>query len=720
MNGRTFDFEKIVKDLNIDDGPKGNHKACTKQEMLRAFHNANETEETDGFHQTGSRIMQSTMIKYAAVIGIVVAIGLGIHFMGQTGGVVWAEVVARVGEVRTFVYNHRIVITQDQEKTPVTSRVYGNTALGWYFEQTIGENTKVRKYISSAEKAVIEIIPKMKKYSRGRMSAEQMAESLRLSDPRELVKTFMSLEYYELERKEIRGVTVEGIEITDPKLGAGAFDTCTGRLWVSVESNLPVRIELEGQAANNTTLTEIIASDFEWNVALENDLFVPKIPKGYEALADISISDRDEGILIKGLRNFSELMGGTYPSQLAVMTANQEVRKGLLSQRLEAGAPLDTMPTRAEIEKAVSVQASCLFYARLVKEDMEGVYYGDTVTAEFPEAVLLRWRVRDGFYRVVFGDLHLETVSTEVLAELEAMPLNTDAQAIKPQPMDGAMVNPNEALRLNWLPGAEAVEHRLYLGTNPEAMSLLVSQQIVAHDMTDLQADTVYYWRVDEVSVEDTVVTGQTWSLRTGTLVGHWPLDDGQGSTAADASGYERHGILYGDPTWHASRGVVFDGLDDYVEISEDSVPTLDGPTTLACWIRVNRFDKDWQAILTKGDTAWRLSRDQGDTLHFACTGLAPQWVHGKTDVNDGQWHHVAGTFNGEILCLYIDGRLDISAPTVGTPKTNDQPIRIGDNAEEAGRQWNGAIAEVRLYNYGLSGDEIQGLYEESAGSFKD
>jgi len=32
----------------------------------------------------------------------------------------------------------------------------------------------------------------------------------------------------------------------------------------------------------------------------------------------------------------------------------------------------------------------------------------------------MRWKVSDGQYRVIFGDLHAETVTAEVLAELEA------------------------------------------------------------------------------------------------------------------------------------------------------------------------------------------------------------------------------------------------------------------------------------------------------------
>ncbi|MHC4559704.1 MAG: hypothetical protein ACYS80_20625 [Planctomycetota bacterium] len=59
------------------------------------------------------------------------------------------------------------------------------------------------------------------------------------------------------------------------------------------------------------------------------------------------------------------------------------------------------------------------FYTQLVAEEKEAVYYGDTVTAENPEAVLLRWKVSDGVYRVIFGDLSAGNFSTEELAELE-------------------------------------------------------------------------------------------------------------------------------------------------------------------------------------------------------------------------------------------------------------------------------------------------------------
>ncbi|MHC4254566.1 MAG: hypothetical protein ACYSUL_02965 [Planctomycetota bacterium] len=61
------------------------------------------------------------------------------------------------------------------------------------------------------------------------------------------------------------------------------------------------------------------------------------------------------------------------------------------------------------------------FYAQLVGTDKDAVYHGDRVTAENPELVLLRWKVSDDQYRVIFGDLSAEDLTAEELAELEKL-----------------------------------------------------------------------------------------------------------------------------------------------------------------------------------------------------------------------------------------------------------------------------------------------------------
>jgi len=70
-------------------------------------------------------------------------------------------------------------------------------------------------------------------------------------------------------------------------------------------------------------------------------------------------------------------------------------------------------------ENILSIQGACLFYGKLVKEDKDVAYYGEKVTTQDIEKVLMRWKISDQKYRVIFGDLSTLDVSYEELVELE-------------------------------------------------------------------------------------------------------------------------------------------------------------------------------------------------------------------------------------------------------------------------------------------------------------
>ena len=59
------------------------------------------------------------------------------------------------------------------------------------------------------------------------------------------------------------------------------------------------------------------------------------------------------------------------------------------------------------------------FHSMLASESKDPAYYGEVVTPDDADQVLMRWKVSDTEYRVIFGNLHAETVTADVLAELE-------------------------------------------------------------------------------------------------------------------------------------------------------------------------------------------------------------------------------------------------------------------------------------------------------------
>ena len=71
------------------------------------------------------------------------------------------------------------------------------------------------------------------------------------------------------------------------------------------------------------------------------------------------------------------------------------------------------------MENILSIQGACMFYGKLVKENKDVAYYGDKVTAQDVDKVLMRWKTSDNEYRVIFGDLSALDVTAEELAELE-------------------------------------------------------------------------------------------------------------------------------------------------------------------------------------------------------------------------------------------------------------------------------------------------------------
>ncbi len=180
---------------------------------------------------------------------------------------------------------------------------------------------------------------------------------------------------------------------------------------------------------------------------------------------------------------------------------------------------------------------------------------------------------------------------------------------------------------------------------------------------------------------------------------------------ANDSSPNELDGTENGTPFYAAGpvgQAMSFDGFDDYVDCGTNSAFDLTDSVSVTCWIKVTAFDKSWQAIVTKGDNSWRIHRwSGGNGINWAHSGLSPLSMGGGTNVNDGAWHHIAGTYDGTNRVLYVDGHVDGSDTPTGTISLSTHPVRIGENAQATGRFWSGMIDDVQIYNYGLSQNEI-------------
>ncbi len=205
-----------------------------------------------------------------------------------------------------------------------------------------------------------------------------------------------------------------------------------------------------------------------------------------------------------------------------------------------------------------------------------------------------------------------------------------------------------------------------------------------------------------------------------GEIIAAWDFDY---DSVTDVWG-DSDGTIHGAACFAAGRPGAGKALEltgiEYARIGNESRFDVTDAMTVAAWIKVHAFDRPWQAIVTKGNTAWRLQRNaSGKTLEFACSGLSipggSEWgsLPGKGSVDDGKWHHVVGVYDGSKMSLYVDGALDASQKASGKIAINDEPVCIGENSEEGRRCFKGLMDDVVILNHALDVEAVKRLHRE-------
>jgi hypothetical protein len=291
------------------------------------------------------------------------------------------------------------------------------------------------------------------------------------------------------------------------------------------------------------------------------------------------------------------------------------------------------------------------------------------------------------------------------------------------QPEDGTTTVGAAKAALRWVPGDGATEHQVYLGSSADKLESLGKAQQPQFEGPQLKPNSTYFWRVDEVTSNGQVTKGRVAKFTTAGLVAWWKLDETKGPKVEDASGHGLTGKVAGKALWAPDQGkfggaLEFDGNTTFVNCGKGAEFDFADGMTVSAWVKVRKFNKNWQAIVTKGDTAWRLQR-QGNTgkVTFSLNSGSEDDPQGlvkttsKRSVDDGQWHHLVGVTDGQQVALYLDGELEDSAKAKAIAQ-NSFPVMIGCNAEFYERRFNGWIDDVRLYGYGLSAEEVKALYQ--------
>jgi outer membrane lipoprotein-sorting protein len=417
MNDNEKYIEEFIKDIPFD-APDSGHRDELKIHLLSVFPK-HRLQSTVNAVKIWRNIMKSSTTRIAAAAVIIIAVFLVLNIFNDSSGVAWAKVLNNVQKIQSYINRMKMTVqrpegSQDVEMTFYRSTEYGTRRDSYYKDELISQ-----LYIPAGGNKGVELVPSEKKYVDAVFTDEQIKEITEKNDPRAIVKEFMCCnQYTKIGERTIDGIKVEGIEVDNDTFGTSLFEKGKGRLWVAVDTDLPVLIELEGTSAGGTVQISMTIDGFDWDPGLQAEDFQPNIPSDYTLMAEVDLSGSIEAV-IRGLRGFTEITGGKYPTHLDLMTIGQEIRDGFIAMRQKQGKSLEEKPTKEEMENMLSIQGACMFYGKLVKENKDAAYYGDKVTPQDADKVLMRWKISDDEYQVIFGDLSVGNATSEELAELE-------------------------------------------------------------------------------------------------------------------------------------------------------------------------------------------------------------------------------------------------------------------------------------------------------------
>jgi hypothetical protein len=233
------------------------------------------------------------------------------------------------------------------------------------------------------------------------------------------------------------------------------------------------------------------------------------------------------------------------------------------------------------------------------------------------------------------------------------------------------------------------------------------------------------------------------WRSRSGTvplgdgLIAHYTFDDTTGPVVDSVGSF--HGTNFG-----ASRGVPgrignafqFDGVDDYVSTTLGNGVNWPNGITISLWVKSAEMGNSG-LVVARGEGSGASSQFLGlNTGHInpdkpavvrgvpamnLAMGNPSEYytVEFGSSINDNQWHHVAGSYDGcNVLSVYVDGVQVSRNVSVSQTAMSFDVFKIGWDdftTVETDRYLEGKIDDVKIWNRALSATEVATLFSQAA-----
>jgi hypothetical protein len=147
---------------------------------------------------------------------------------------------------------------------------------------------------------------------------------------------------------------------------------------------------------------------------------------------------------------------------------------------------------------------------------------------------------------------------------------------------------------------------------------------------------------------------------------------------------------------------------------------------SITLWARWGDFNDPcvglWANLFTSSDSIasgdngvwWMQHNSTNSVFEFALHTNSRSYVHATTPLVAGVWYHVAATYDGSFIRIYIDGNMETSLAKTGNirpfPAATKLTMGSWPNPGNGFRRFSGNIDEVSLWNKALSPAQINDM----------
>lgn len=193
---------------------------------------------------------------------------------------------------------------------------------------------------------------------------------------------------------------------------------------------------------------------------------------------------------------------------------------------------------------------------------------------------------------------------------------------------------------------------------------------------------------------------------------------------ATDASDNSNNGTVNGatlttDRYGNPNSAYSFDGVDDFIEVADDATLDITGAITLSAWVNMDEIKSC--SILYK-----YISDNNNNVFNGYAIGLNGSYndftfyldeaylLEGNSVIEINNWHHVAMTYDGQMMRMYYDGSMIAEKAYANGFTSTDSNFFIGKNPYTTALNFNGLIDDIAIYNLSLSDAEVTQLYNQT------